>query len=321
MEPILDETTLVPAGGSTPAERILRLATLLRDLDQRGAMPVLRSVRDAKDRDVGGLRGLQSWCFAFSEQVDRDAGRLVALRLGKQPFIDGPDGLLARAEGGETIEARVGEQVVYGMAYAVLTDGIAVGLTCAGAVHNAMVGVAVLRADDDDLWSEVVEVLRLVSSEDVEPWRGWIEARTFICSDGLDLCRRASEMFPHLRFGALAREQLSALAGGDPQLLQVLRHLRALDRGAREWLPEVPFSPWGSVRYSDESNATLEHKRLGKLRDFPMPDGFPAIRWRYHTKLAGGFRLYFHAQRADGEGGVVVLVGYVGPHLKTVKFK
>lgn len=321
MEPILDENTLVPDVGSTPPERILGLAKLLRDLDGRGAMPVLRSVRDAKDRDIGALRGLQSWCFAFSERVDRDAGRLVALRLGKQPFIDGPDGLLVRAEAGETIEARVGEQLAHGLGYAVLTDGIAVGLTCAGAMTNATVDVAVLRTDGEELWAEAAAILRLVSADGIEPWQAWIEARTFVCRDGQDLCRRAESLFPHLRFGPLAREQLAAIAGGDPQLSQVLRHLRALERGAQAWPPNAPFSPQGSVRHSPESDATLEHKRLGKLRDFPTPDGFPAMRWTHHTKLAGGIRLYFHAQRVDGEPRAVVLIGYVGPHLQTVNFK
>ena len=320
MDPILDETTLVPDSRCSPAERIRWLAEVLRELDGRGAARVLRSVRDAADRDIGGFRGLKSWCYAFSEGVDRDAGRLVGTRLGKQPFIDGPEGLLAGAEGGEAIEARVGEHTVHGLAHAALTDGIAVGLRCEAAASNATVKVELVRTAGEELWAEVEEVLRLVSASDIEPWREWIEARTFVCRDGADLCQRALEIFPNLRLGALARDQLGALSGASPLLPQVLRHLRALDRGAQEWPPDEPFSPWGSVSYSVESGSTLEHGRLGKLRDFPSPDGYPAMRWKLHTKLAGGFRLYFHPERVDGETKGLVLIGYFGPHLRTVMF-
>lgn len=159
------------------------------------------------------------------------------------------------------------------------------------------------------------------SSSEIEPWREWIDARTFVCRDGADLCQRALEIFPSIRLGPLARDQLGALAGANPHLPQILRHLRALDRGAQEWPPEEPFSAWGSVKYSVESGQTLKHRRLGPLRDFPSPAGHPAMRWSLHTKLAGGIRLYFHPERVDGDQKAVVLVGYVGPHLETVSFE
>jgi hypothetical protein len=66
------------------------------------------------------------------------------------------------------------------------------------------------------------------------------------------------------------------------------------------------------------------------MRNFAMPPGFEAQQWSSHTKLSGGAaaRLYFKATRvkieataeapASDEG--VVLVGYFGPHLPTVRF-
>jgi hypothetical protein len=319
MEPILDETSLVPDTSLAPPERILSLAKLLRDLDAHGVVPVLRSVRDAMERDIGGFRGLRSWCFSFSERVDRDAGRFVAGRLGKQPFIDGSEGLLARVEGGEAIEARMGGQIVVGLAYAALIDSVVVGLTGAARSENSMVEVGIERTDGEDVSFDSIHVLRLVSSGDLEVWSEWIQARLISCQDGLDLCRRATQLFPHLRFGTRAQEQLAALAGADPRFPQVLRHLRALDRGSQEWPKAEPFAPWGSVNYSVESKSTLDHGRLGKLRDFPMPAGFSSMRWSFHTKLAAGMRIYFHPQRLESADAAVVLVGYVGPHLKTVR--
>jgi hypothetical protein len=58
----------------------------------------------------------------------------------------------------------------------------------------------------------------------------------------------------------------------------------------------------------------------GPQRDFPVPEGFKPRRWSDHTKLSGGAgaRLYFHAERTDEQA--VVLIGYFGDHLPTVRF-
>ena len=57
----------------------------------------------------------------------------------------------------------------------------------------------------------------------------------------------------------------------------------------------------------------------GPLRDFPVPDGFEPKRWTLHTKFTGGIagRMYFRPERVNGEA--VVLIGYVGPKLSTVR--
>ena len=97
MEVILDESSLVPCGGWSPALRIKTLASTLKSLDQLGCARVLRSIRAAADQDIGQGRGLRGWCF--DPTTNRDAGKFVAQRLGKQPFIDGDDGLFAAEPG------------------------------------------------------------------------------------------------------------------------------------------------------------------------------------------------------------------------------
>lgn len=80
------------------------------------------------------------------------------------------------------------------------------------------------------------------------------------------------------------------------------------------------FEPEG-VTYSVESTATLSDGKLGPMRDFPAPEGFAKERWSLHTKLTGGVatRLYFRAVRT--EASVVVLIGYFGGHLPTVRHR
>ena len=57
MEPILDETSLVPCPSWRPAARVLGLARTLQALDGLGAPRVLRAVREAADRDTQQVLG------------------------------------------------------------------------------------------------------------------------------------------------------------------------------------------------------------------------------------------------------------------------
>jgi len=122
MRTILDETSLVPCPVWSPAARALDLARSLQAFDGLGAPRVLRSVRDAADRDIGNGFGLRIWCF--DRATDRDAGRLLATRLASQPFIDGAGGLFAVAEGVRAVEAAVNGASALGAGLAALTDGV-----------------------------------------------------------------------------------------------------------------------------------------------------------------------------------------------------
>lgn len=318
MDPILDETSLEPCQFMAPGVRIRILANAIRALDALGVPRVLLSVRDAADRDLSQGRGLRAWCF--DRDTDRDAGRFVANRLGKQPFIDGPDGLFAAIEGQRAIEARVVGCIVLGLGLAALEDGVALALgNERRSARGAPILVELTYLDGFDETSEVVAVECLVSEVDVAARTDFIVERVdqSIVS-GQRLIERAPEVFPLLRFGPQASDQIAALTGTEPIFKQLLRHLRALDRGARNWLPATSYTPASALPWSVESSATLGHGKFGPLRDFPVPDGFSAERWTLHTKLAAGKRLYFRALRTATDS--LVLIGYFGEHLPTVKF-
>ena len=318
MEPILDETSLLPCDTWTPNVRIRTLALTLQSLDRLGASPVLRSVRDAPNRDIGAGRGLRGWCF--DRNTDPDAGRLVAIRLGKQPFIDGVDGLLAAAEGARAIEAKMDGLTVIGLALAALNEypSVALGST-AYPEGNLALSVSMTYLDEHGEHTETVAVPRLVTQDDVKKSNDWIVERIDKgLTDGKRLISCADEVFPFLRFGAKARSQIRNMTGPEPVFRQLIRHLRALNHGARDWNLDAPFVPSGAVMWSSESKATLNHGKYGPMRDFPAPDGFSVERWSRHTKLSHGVRLYFQEVRMSE--GPAVLIGYFGVHLPTVEF-
>lgn len=319
MEPILDETSLVPCPLWSPATRVLGLARTLHAFDGLGARRVLRSVRDAADRDIGDGFGLRRWCF--DRATDRDAGRLLAARLTSQPFIDGDGGLFAAAEGARAVEAKVNGVSTLGAGLAALTDGVIAPLASASRPAGGTLSVALTYIDEAGERSDAIDVPAFASADEVETQRSMLLERIDrSVADGQALLARLAELFPRLRMGPRAVDQIAALTGSEPVFRQLLRHLRALDVGAIRWPAGEAFEA-GGVTFSVESKTTLDDGTFGPMRDFPVPAGFQAQRWSLHTKLTGGAgaRLYFRAVRTDAEA--VVLVGYFGDHLPTVRYR
>lgn len=317
MDPILDEMSLVPCGSWPPARRIETLARTLVRFDALGAPRILRTVRDAADRDIAEAQGFRTWCFRPG--VDRDAGRLVAQRLGKQPFIDGADGLFAAAEGERAVEARIGgSPTSLGLAVAALTSGAVVYLGSAAKPTGGVERVDLCELLDSGESTTTVTVTVAVTPADVDTQSEHLRALVqHSVTDGPTLVRRFGDLFPLLTLGPKAMSAIEGYSGSEPFFGQIIRHLRALNDAAANWTPGRPFSVSG-VSASPESPATLQHGQYGPLRDFPVPQGFAARRWSSHTKPTGGpaMRLYF-----DFDAQVPrVLIGYIGPHLPTVKF-
>lgn len=328
MELALDEASLVPSNTFLPSVRIQQLAETLKAVDSLGTLRLLRSVQDAPDRDISGGRGLRKWCFDYATQ--KDAGRFVAARLGKAPFLDGPDGLFAAAEGDRAVEATIGGTSSLGGGYVALTDGLLVLLCHEGWPPSRPVCVRLELLTEGKHWSELVEVAAVDSKADVLSQSELLTQRIAdSLGNGRAVLGRLHDVFPRLVLGSRAEEQLEALTGSEPFFGQVIRHLRALNGAATVWSPGTPFNPDG-VTFSVESEATLNHGNFGPMRSFPTPAGFPTERWTLHTKLTGGSgaRLYFkvHDVMVQTDSGervkeFRVAVGYIGPHLPTVRFK
>lgn len=322
MEPILDETSLVPCPVLLPAVRIEALAETLRELDATGAPRVLRTTRDAADRDIHQGKGLRAWCF--DKGTNRDAGRLVAFRLDKQPYVDGDAGLFGQAEGERVVVAASGGVEAQGLGLAALTGAFVIALACHSSPEVARPDVTLSYLEENQQErSELVVVIRLTRAAGVSAERRTLhDLLDGAVSNGPTLVARAADIFPHLVLGLGAREQLTGLNGTEPYFKQVVRHLRALELGAAQWAPETAFKPV-AVTFSVEAPSTLGHGTYGPMRNFSVPAGYETGQFSLHTKMTGGpgARLYYRCSRRDDEKKTpYVLIGYVGPHLPTVKF-
>ncbi len=202
---------------------------------------------------------------------------------------------------------------------AALTDGLVVTLASQTRPTGAAVAVDVTYLEDDSLREEQISVTTFARAQEVAGARQQLVDRVDrAVPTGTAIVARIAELFPRLRLGDGARSQIEVLTGNETVFRQLVRHLRALDEGACAWAEGDVFAPV-AVSFSSESEATLSHGTYGPMREFPTPAGFNVGRWSLHTKLTGGngARMYSHAERIDGQP--VVLVGYFGDHLPTVR--
>ncbi len=316
MDVILDESSLRPCSEYPVVERIKTLAKVLVALDHLGCSKALRSVRSAPDQDIGDAQGLRRWCF---KSESGDAGRLIALRLGKQPYIDGEDGLFSRIEGQQAIEGLYNQTPALGLTYAALTNAPAVAMQNEPSYGASDAFIEITTLDEQGTTTEKLPVIRLETEAHIAQQRQLIMGRIeSSVSNGSELLKQANTLFPHLRFGAQAERQIKELTGNEPVFHQLFRHLRALNGGTNHGATNNSFQPAEAISWSTESNPTLSHRTYGPMRDFPVPDGFAPFRWSDHSKLSGGSgtRLYFSPKEQGDKR--YVLIGYFGKHLPTV---
>ena len=198
MEPALDEASLVPCPAWSQATRIAALSTVIKEFDRVGLPRVLRSVADAADRDIAQGRGLRSWCF--DRGPHRDAGLLVASRLARQPFIDGPDGLMARAEGQRVLETQVASQLVYGLGLGALEGRPVATLASAANPAGRELQVQVLDASTDPMIVTDVPVFAFANGTEVSAAAQQIQRLVDTAIfNGQVLLDRMPEAYPHLR--------------------------------------------------------------------------------------------------------------------------
>lgn len=239
------------------------------------------------------------------------------LALTNSHILMAMTGCLLQLRGGRAVEASVDGQQVIGLGLAAMTDNVVVALTTDERSTGTTLMVDVIYIDSDGQRNELVPVTIFALEQEVVTERQYIIDRVDrTVLNGAAIIVRFAELFPQLRLGADAQKAIEALTGDEVVFPQLVRHLRALDEAARVPIGNK-YSP--AVSYSRESEATLRHGTYGPMRDFATPDGFPPERWSLHTKLTGGngARMYYRVEKVEER--TVVLIGYFGDHLPTVK--
>jgi len=134
-----------------------------------------------------------------------------------------------------------------------------------------------------------------------------------------ELWKRKAELFSELTFCDCVRNQLNKLDFGARNFKIIRRHLAKMNEYFRRMrMKNESFTPDYTamgIEASRESPKTLEH--YGYQRKFLCPDGSTRL-FDWHSKQRGQ-NLRIHFCPPDLSTGDFI-IGYVGPHLDTIKY-
>ena len=134
-----------------------------------------------------------------------------------------------------------------------------------------------------------------------------------------ELWERRSELFSELTFCDCVRDQFNRLDFGINNFKIIRRHLTKMNEYCKRIKMEnedfIPDYTAMGIEASRESPETLKH--YGYQRKFPCPDESTRL-FDWHSKQRGqNLRVHFCP---PDHGGRDFIIGYVGPHLDTIKY-
>lgn len=211
------------------------------------------------------------------------------------------------------------DQQARGLGFAYQNDHLAISLNSddCWCSNHVELEIRYLELNEfDELISEWVEVRHACNPEHIDEHVDWINRR--IASNirsGTDIWNRRDELFPHLQFCDSVGVQLNGILANDARIGPIRKRLDELEGFCKGWR-SGPFNKDaipGTVH--PESQPTLV--QYGNERTFRCPDG-QLLLFKWHAYLTiEGWRLYFHPLVNERQ----LIIGYIGHHLRTVKFR
>lgn len=202
-----------------------------------------------------------------------------------------------------------------GLGFTYLRDALAVSLPSdpCWQVDKVLLKVISLSTISNSIPEEVVEITHASLFKHITAHEEWIRNRLRSdIKDGVDLWNRRTSFFPSLTFCANVERQIQTL---NPTMLgPVVGRLFDLQTHCKRWTSGGFNTEGLSGTPSTESDVTL--RRFGQERTFRCPDGKPR-RFDWHVRLTpNAWRLYFFPCPETKQ----MIIGYVGPHLRTDKY-
>ncbi len=209
-------------------------------------------------------------------------------------------------------------QEAQGLGFALIIDGLAISFHSESKWHYSQLNLKVRRLDEnDELIDESVEIVHASSKNHVKQHKSWIQTRIrSTINDGKELWSRKQELFPNLEFCDSVQKQLEDILSGQLELQPVVKTLLTLQNYCQTW-NSGSFNIQPSVlECSPESQQTLNNSKYKQQREFICPDGQRRL-FTLHAKLRiCNWRIHFYPE-TPGK----IIIGYIGRHLPTVKYK
>ncbi len=296
-------------------EKMTRFIGVIRATTRYGVALTIRTPRNFRQAPLAAGYVVENWIRDHTRVSKEERAFLLAVAT-KGPYAEEVFGAMRGATDCECLHD--GHQAT-GLGIAYLCDSPAVGFSGQAYTDIDYAVVDVTYISDVDVVNESVEVCVLGYIEHVRARENWIRQRVDRerqLPDGTTLWRRRMQRFPRLIFCDSTRRFIEQIGAGDHSLRHIVRHLEIIDSTCDAWI-DGPFDPRG-IEWSNESGETMEHARYGPMRIFKCPDG-KSRPFIAHSKIRGSnLRIHFFAD--DTGESRVVMIGYVGPHLPTVKY-
>jgi len=307
LEMFLNELSLTPARDLETAQAWAE--QFVRTMVAATSRGVRRAIYVSDDYSGKPLAAGYYWHDWVSDRrVDMELRRYYRSLTTKSPFLrDHPALENVFAE----IDCLVAGTVAMGVKAAYVADGLTVSVLSEEAWDCPSLVCEIHEIGDEDVISRSENVHHASTAEHVRMQTDWIHDRLqSTIRNGQELWHRLGEFFPRLDFCAAVEEQMTRLPS--LSLPSVVRGLYRLNAFCLSW-QSGSFAAHGiECAVSPERDSTLQ--QYSDERTFICPDGQYRV-FSWHVKL-GQWRIYFAPCLGTGR----LLIGYVGGHLRTVKF-
>lgn len=287
------------------------LIQTLRKATQSGISRTLRTSGEINFLELAPNYPVSRW--RNDPEVDREEQRFFRTLQNKAPlWVDIAEEI---KDSFDLSDVWYQEDLAQGLGFALLMDGLAISFNSDARWDNECLEIKVRRLDEaGELIDEIEEVKHASQINHITVHAEWIKQRIQTnIKDGLDIWNRKEELFPHLSFCESVQGQLQNLNDEHPMLQLIKKKLVQLEEYSKNW-SEGAFDPDCLGNTSPESQITLQTEKYQRERTFLCPDGENRL-FNWHLKLSN-WRIYYFPQSA----GEKIIIGYIGLHLRTVKY-
>jgi hypothetical protein len=294
-------------------ERMTGLVETIRMCVQCGTSRALRTKPDINEVELAAGYNIARW--RNDDLVDRDLRRYFGSLTAKAPLL-AADLNMEQLRALAVSEIRIDGEVAEGLGFAWLMGTLAVSIRSDVRWDADLLAIRVIALNDDGEIEEHDSIVHHASQPNhANRHAPWIsDNKRSSITGGEDLWRRRDDLFPHLAFAPDTETQICPLHINEPIFRNVVNMLFDLESYFATWAAGPFRADRIGRRITPESDATLLQYR--QERTFMCPDGVSIV-FSWHGRLTPGeWRLYIHPETRSRR----CVVGYIGPHLPTVRF-
>lgn len=315
---VLNELSLSPSTENKDVAYLLmnEFIATLRSASKAGMSGLLRTSRNFNSIELAPNYYPKDWLRdkkVFQEQKDFFLTVVTAA-----PYLDGLESSSVQCKV-DMSEFLFNGQPAKGLGIAHLLEALAVSFR-SDPVWNAK-GIELNYQwinDESEIITESVKVVHASQSSHIQEHLDWIKQRrqdnTRSIQNGSDLWKQCSRLFPHLVFCESIATDLQELDRGNLMVRPIIDRLLKFESYCAKWEAGAFNSHDLSSKVSLESRSTLDSYE--QERTFQCPDGEKRV-FSWHARLTpGAWRIYFYPETDQRK----LIIGYIGTHLKTVKY-